>query len=126
MPTSDAAANAALNRAVTAGGSWWVGFITSDPDQHLAAALTESPMARVEIPRTSAVWEAAAGRAVKPLADVAMGTAPSDFTPTAWVLWDTPTAGSGTPQYAARIPDVPVTAGSNVVIPADTLTLTTP
>lgn len=124
MPTSDAAANAALNREVTAGGSWWLGLITSDPDQHLASALTESPMARVQVARTAAVWAAAANRAVAPLTDVALGTAPSDFTPTAWVFWDAQTGG--TPQHAGRIPDSPVTAGAAVTVPSDTLTITYP
>lgn len=124
MPTSDAAANAALDREVTAGGSWWVGFAVNDLDATLTTTVEEAPLARVELPRTSAVWGTADGRHVHPSDDLAMGTATEDFTPTFWVFWGTETGGA--PQHAGRIPDTEVITDAVVVIPAQTLTITYP
>lgn len=124
MPTSTAAANATLDLEVTAGGSWWVGFALNDLDADLSDPVDEAPMPRVQLLRNAATWEDADGRQVRPSADLAMGVASEDFTPTFWVMWDTETGG--TPQRAARVPDTQILAGATVVIPADTLTLTHP
>lgn len=125
MPTSDAAANATLDLEVSAGGSWWVGFATNDLDMDLTVTVDEAPMDRVALPRNGATtWEAADARSVRPLADLPMGAAADDFTPTFWVFWDS--ESGGTPQRAARVPDMEILAGSTVIIPADTLTLPTP
>ena len=125
MPTSTAAANATLDLEVAAGTSWWVGFALNDLDVNLSTTVDEAPMPRVQLPRDGATtWEAADGRQVRPLADLPVGVASEDFTPTFWVAWDSETGGA--PQRAARVPDTAVLAGTTVVIPAATLTLTTP
>jgi len=128
VPTSDAAANATLNLEVTAGGSWWVGLAlnsgTGDIDPQLTVAVEESTLPRVELPRTDAAWESAAGRQVQPVTAVDFGTATDDETVTHWVLWDAPTGGA--PQRAARIPDTEIVAGSRVLLPAESLILSTP
>jgi hypothetical protein len=125
VPTSEAAANATLDLEVSAGGSWWISFATNDLDVALTVTVDEAPMPRVELPRDGATtWESADVRHVRPLADLPMGVASDDFTPTFWVAWDAETGG--TPQHAARVPDTQVLAGATVVIPADTLTLTHP
>lgn len=129
MPTSDAAANATLDREVSAGGSWWVGLALNAGVDVLDAALTvpviESALPRVELPRDgAATWEAASSRMVRPLAAVSFGAAPADETPTYWVLWSAETGG--TPQHAGQIPDSSYTAGTGAVLPAESLVLTHP
>jgi hypothetical protein len=123
VPTSDAAANAALDREVTAGGSWWVGLALSMPDEHLTS-VDEAPLARVQVPRDSSTWEPASGRTVHLAANLALPDAAEDFTPVAWVLWDSETGG--TPQHCRRLVDVEVLAGSAIALPAETLALIYP
>lgn len=125
MPTSDAGANATLDREVSAGGSWWIGFATNDLDELLTVTVVEAAMARVELPLNGATtWEAAADRRVQPLANLTAGVAAEDFTPTFWVAWDA--EFGGTPQRAGRIPDTEILTGTTVVIPPDALVLVTP
>lgn len=136
MATSDAAANATLDREVSAGGSWWLGLALTMPDPRLEAVVDEAPLARVEVPRMAAFWNPADQREVWPVNGLTLpdytpdGYDPANpdpddaFTPVAWVLWDAPTGG--TPQRAGRLADVVVTAGSGVFLPAESLTLSHP
>lgn len=128
MPTSDAAANAALDREAQAGGSWWVGLAlnsgVTELDEGLTVTVEESALPRVELPRTASAWEDATGRQVQPADQVVFGEAPDDETATFWVLWDSETGGI--PQHAGRIPDTEYVAGSTVILPPESLVITYP
>lgn len=121
MATSEAAANATLDREVTAGGEWEVTLLLSMPGADLSGPIDEAPVSRATLARTAAAWVPASGRSVRPVADVDLGTAAEDFTPVAWAFLD-----GGVPAYAGRLVDVTVTAGADIVIPAETLTLNAP
>ena len=113
-------ANERLDAVVSRGGSWWVGWSTTLPDEvYSPESITLIPgLALVELPRDgAATWEAASGARVQPLAGLSFGTLPAgtDYVPMARVFFDGSDPATANVMSAARCADVTVYGGQPFV-----------
>jgi hypothetical protein len=127
QPSSDAV-HELLELWVTAGGSWTVGlsstvpYLDTDGTYTGITDVTTLDDDRVTIARSGGSWDAPAGRAIVPAADLDFGDATADFTWAAWVLYD----GSDA-VLSGRMSDAPlVRDGTGVVLPRTSMPISMP
>lgn len=122
MQPADSLAHEALQRLITAGGSWGIGLSSTVPS-FAAGAITNvtdvTEVAHGTIARSDAAWDAPSGRAVIPAADPTLGDATGDCVAVAWVLYD-----GATPVWGARVVDIAIASGATVVLPRSVVRLT--
>jgi hypothetical protein len=125
VASSDDFANDTLTAIVEAGGSWYFGLLDAVPPDDLSTFSLISEIPAETIARNSATWDVA-NREAYLAAPLTLDTSSvvADVVPVAWCLFDD--SGRTTPRIAGRLADIKVTPGSDVTVPAATVTIRYP